>query len=363
MSKKIIAIMASGTGGHVYPAFTIANEFIKKGFHILWVGTENGIENRVINNKAITIEKIDSVGIRGKSYFGKLLGFLIFFKSLYKSYLLYKKYKPILSFGFGGYISVASSIVSFFLRIPVVLHEQNSIAGTSNKINYYFAKYVFETFPLSFGKSSNKIKHVGNPVRDNFYNIESPEKKYLSDKSYLNILIMGGSQGSKFFNESLPFSFSYFDNQNISIKHISGLNNKSIVENKYSKYNLKPEVYEYSDNIDKLLEWSSLVVCRAGSTSISELATIGRATILIPFPYATDQHQLHNALFLANNSATILIQQNDLFVENFVNTLNIIFNDQKRLYTLSKNIQDVFPKDTIPKIMNMSMDIINNGNE
>ena len=154
---KHIAILSSGTGGHVYPAYRMAEEYIKLGYKIIWIGTENGLENRVIKNKSITIKHVSSRGIRGKSFMNKIIGLLLFIKAIYESFLIIREYKPCLVFGFGGYVSVAATISAFILRKPIVLHEQNAIAGTANKINYYFVKKVFETFPLSFNKSNNKI--------------------------------------------------------------------------------------------------------------------------------------------------------------------------------------------------------------
>ena len=156
----------------------------------------------------------------------------------------------------------------------------------------------------------------------------------------------------------MPFAISNFDNNNISVKHICGFDNKKIVQEKYLKYKINAEVLEFTNDIDKCFNWSTLVVCRAGSTSISEIAKIGRASILIPFPYATDNHQLINAQYLAKNSATILLEQKDDFIENFITTINILLNDQKRLYALAKNIQIIFPKDAINIIVENSLGLI-----
>ena len=355
---KIIAILASGTGGHVYPAYTIAQEYISRGYKILWIGTENGLENRVINNPSIIIEHVSSQGIRGKSPLKKILGLFNFLRSIYESFRLLKKYKPSLTIGFGGYVSVGASITSFLLSIPLVVHEQNSIAGTANKINYYFAKRVYETFPLSFKKNNKKILHTGNPVRPSFDKVKKPEEKYINNNPCINILVMGGSQGAEFLNNTMPFSFSHFHNTNISIKHISGLNHAESVKNKYLKYSIDAKVIEYSEKIDNLYDWADLVICRAGSTSISELAKIGIAALLVPFPYATDNHQFFNASYLAKNSAAILLEEKINFIENFVTITNILLNDQKRMYMLSKNIQNIFPLNAISIIMKDSLKLI-----
>ena len=240
----------------------------------------------------------------------------------------------------------------------MVVHEQNSIAGTANRVNYYFAKRVYETFPLSFKKNNKKIMHTGNPVRPSFDKVKKPEEKYIDNNPCMNILVMGGSQGAEFLNNTMPFSFSHFYNINISIKHISGPSHEESVKNKYLKYSIDATVVAYSENIEELYDWADLVICRAGSTSISELAKIGIAALLVPFPYATDNHQFFNASYLAKNSAAILLEEKVDFIENFITITNILLNDQKRMYMLSKNIQNIFPLNTINIMMEDSLKLI-----
>ena len=355
---KIIAILASGTGGHVYPAYTIAQEYIALGYKVLWIGTKHGLENKVIDNTSITIEHISSQGIRGKSLLKKIISLFNFMRSIYESIILIRKYQPSLTLGFGGYVSVAPSIASFILSIPVILHEQNATAGTANKVNYYLAKRVYETFPLSFKKNSNKIMHTGNLIRTSFNQVTKPKEKYIDNKTCINILVMGGSQGASFLNNTMPFAFSHFHLNNISIKHISGPSHSKSVIDKYKKYSINAEVLTYSNSIEELYDWSDLVICRAGSTSISELAKVGRAVLLVPFPHATDNHQFINASYLAKNSAAILLEEKVEFIENFITSVNILLNDQKRMYTLSKNIQEIFPSDSINIITNDTLKLI-----
>ncbi|MBS83346.1 MAG: undecaprenyldiphospho-muramoylpentapeptide beta-N-acetylglucosaminyltransferase [Gammaproteobacteria bacterium] len=357
MSESYIGILASGTGGHVYPAYTLSQEFIKKGYKIIWFGTSEGLENKIIKDKSIIIKNISSKPIRGKGTFQKILGIIYIFKSIYQSFIIVRKYRPKFIFGFGGFVSTAPTIAAFFLNITTFLLEQNSVAGTANKINYYFCKKVFETFPLSFSKINSKIIHTGNFVRKKFYDLEKPEKKYLSESTMINILVLGGSQGSQFFNKVLPFAFSHFNNTNLSIKHISGEDNKLETKNRYKKYHLDVSVQSYVDDIENFYDWSDIVICRSGSTSISELSAIGKASILVPFPYATDKHQLKNAQFLADSAAAILIEQSDSFTEEFVNILNLLLNDRKRLYMLAKNIQDIFPQDPLKVVLKELKDL------
>ena len=355
---KTIAILASGTGGHIYPALSVANEYISLGYKILWIGTPNGLEDKIINRTDIVIEKIDSQGIRGKSAYKKCLSFLYIFKSVAQSLKILKKYNPSMVFGFGGYVSVSFSFTAYILSIPVILHEQNAVAGTANKINYFFAKRVYETFPLSFNKNNRKILHTGNPVRASFKMLTKPEDKYINNNSLINILVMGGSQGSMFLNKTMPFAFSHFHKRNVTIKHITGMKDHQVVKDKYEEYKSNADVITYSNDIGSLYDWCDLVVCRAGSTSISEIATIGRASILVPFPYATDNHQFLNANYLAKNSASIVVNESDDFIENFVSIINILLNNPKKIYSLAKNIQNIFPDKTTESIINDSINFI-----
>ena len=355
---QYIAIFASGTGGHVYPAYAMAMRYIDKGYKILWIGTDNGLENRVIKDSNIIIKGIRSSGVRGKSRYQQIKSVFNLFISTIQAFLILSKFKPSLALGFGGYVSVGPSICSFILQIPLTIHEQNSIAGTANRINYYLAKKVYETYPSCFNKYSDKIYHTCNPTRNIFKIISIPEDKYSSNKSIINVLVMGGSQGALFLNNTMPFAFSHFHVDNIFIKHIAGKDKTALIQDKYKSYGIKSEVIDYSNNIDELYDWSDLIIGRAGSTSISEISKIGRALVLVPFKYATDNHQLYNAKYLADNSAAILLEEKDDFIENFITIVNILLNDQKRMYALSKNIQSIFPNDAENIILNHSMDYI-----
>ena len=355
---EYIAIFSSGTGGHVYPALALSSNYIKKNYKILWIGTKQGIESKVVSDNSIKLVFINSQGIRGKSFLEKLFGVLKVFISIFESIVILRKYKPKLVFGFGGYVSFAGIVSSFILRIPRVIHEQNAIAGTANRINYFLSSRVYETFPSSFGKYSNKILHTGNIVRDKMNFISGPEKIYNANELQLRILVIGGSQGSAFLNNSFPFIASHFVKNSLSIKHISGDNNNIALTEKYNKYDIDVEVIEYADSIEELYDWCNLVVCRSGSTTLSELGKIGRASILVPFPFATDNHQLLNANYLAQNSAAIVIEQNDLFIENFVSTLNILLLNNDRLFSLASNIKNIFPNDTINIITKNTIELI-----
>ncbi len=350
---KTIAIFSSGTGGHVYPAHTLAQDYLANNFNVIWIGTKDGIENQIIDKKRITLLHIRSKGYRGKKITEKILSLTYLLISFVQAFILLRRNKPSLVIGFGGYISLPGIISAFLLRIPRAIHEQNAIAGTANRICYYFANTVFETFPGSFKKFNQKIIHSGSLTRSELSECSNPEDIYNSNSFFLKILVLGGSQGSTYFNSILPFALSHFSRDRFEVKHICGKGKLADTEKKYLEYGINSTVIEYSDQMRDLFNWSTLVICRSGSTTLSELSVIGRACILIPYPYATDDHQYKNAEYLSNNTAAITLRQDDHFVENFVTTVNLLLNNESRLHALAQNIKSVLPhngKDIITRI-------------
>ena len=342
--KKNIFIVASGTGGHVVPAKNIASLLIDSHYSVTWIGTKHGIENQVVTDKRISFKYLDSSGIRGKSIFHIIKGTINLFRSILQSLVHIKRGKPIFIIGFGGYITVPVSIAAFIMRVPVYAHESNSIAGTANKINNLISKKTFQTFPETFS-DSKKIILSGNPIQESFSNITPPEIKYKERKDTLNILIFGGSQGARFFNQTIPDSISKFGNK-FKIKHISGNNNRVAVERIYDSHNISSDVLEFSHEMDLLYDWSDIVISRAGSMTLSEICKAGRAAILVPFPYATDRHQYYNAKFLEDSISAIIVEENDSFSTELNNSLSKLYSNQELLLKLSKNGKNLFPEDS-----------------
>ncbi len=348
--KKNIFIVATGTGGHVIPAKNIASLLIDSHYTVTWIGTKHGIENQIVNDERICFEYLDSSGIRGKSIFHMIKGTINLFRAILQSLIQIKKGKPIFVIGFGGYITVPVSVAAFIMRVPVYAHESNSIPGTANKINNLISKITFQTFPETFS-DCKKIIHSGNPIQESFSNITRPETKYMNRKETLNVLIFGGSQGARFFNQTIPNCISKFGNK-FKIKHISGNNNHISVERIYNSHNISSDVLEFSHEMDLLYDWSDIVISRAGSMTVSEICKAGRAAILIPFLYATDGHQYFNARFLEANMAAIIVEENDSFSNELNKSLSKLYSNQELLLKLAKNGKNLFPEDSSAIILN-----------
>jgi len=354
MTRKIL-IVASGTGGHVIPALNLADKLLSSNYQITWIGTKRGIENKLIDNKSIDLKFINSTGIRGKRIFGKLLGLLNFIRGFFQCYFIIKKEKPIFMFGFGGYISTSASLASFFCRIPVYAHESNSVPGTANKINHIVSKKTFETFPNTFSNNS-KIIPSGNPLKPIFKDIEHPNNKYSQKTKITNILIVGGSQGAMFFNKNIPICLSELSTK-LKVKHICGLNNKFSLEKTYKNLNIDYEVIEFSYEMNKLYDWAELVISRSGSMTLSEISASGRASILIPYQHATDNHQLINAKYLENNNASVVIEENEEFNDKLSSTLSRLIYNVPDVKTMAINAKSLFPEDSSDIILDNILEL------
>lgn len=342
--KKNIFIVSSGTGGHVIPANNIANKLITHNYQITWIGTTHGIENKIVNNEQINFKYLNSTGIRGKSIFHTIKGLINLFRSFFQSMVYIFTGKPIFILGFGGYISVPVSVAAYLMRVPVYVHESNSVAGTANKINNIFSKTTFQTFPNTF-PDSKKIILSGNPIKDSFSEIIQPDKKYQNRKKILNLLVFGGSQGARFFNHNIPSCLNEFDDK-FNVIHISGINDRSFVESIYSHTSIKANVIEFSHDMAKLYDWADIIISRAGSMTVSEICKASRAAILVPFLYATDNHQYHNAKFLQKSNAARIIEENDVFTIELKKLLCELYNDQENLLRMSNNGKNLFPNDS-----------------
>ncbi len=343
MNKKII-IVSSGTGGHVVPAINISETLLKKKYKITWIGTKTGIENKLIKNADIKLVHINSSGIRGKNIFLKIKGAFNFLSSLINSLLILRKEKPLFVIGFGGYISTSVSLSSYLCRIPVYLHESNSIPGTANRINHLLSKKSFQTFPHTF-EQSKKVILTGNPIKKSFNNIEGPLVKYNHNHGKVNMLIFGGSQGAKFFNENIPYCLSKI-NADLSVIHICGKDNKEPVKAVYDSCGIKSEVLEFSYEMNKLYDWSDLIISRSGSMTLSEISASGRASILVPYLYATDNHQYSNAKYLEKNDAAVIIEQNEIFNDSMISIINHLVQDKAEMCDMALNIKSLFPHDS-----------------
>ncbi|MCW8910597.1 MAG: undecaprenyldiphospho-muramoylpentapeptide beta-N-acetylglucosaminyltransferase [Gammaproteobacteria bacterium] len=315
-----VMIMAGGTGGHVYPALAVADELRSRGVPVIWLGTKNGIEARLVPEAGIAIDWLGVSGLRGKGIVSLLMAPVNLIMACIQASRILLKRKPCAVLGMGGFVSGPGGLMAKLLKMPLLIHEQNAVPGLTNRLLSHLANKVMEAFPNSFNKKS---LHVGNPVRRSITSLPSPEQRYKDRQGPLKLLVFGGSLGASRLNEVVPQALVKIDaQQRPLIRHQAGIKNIEQAVNNYNTLNIKADVTAYIDDMAEAYAWADIVLCRAGAMSVSELAAAGVASILVPYPHAVDDHQTANAKYLSDRNAAILLQQNELTPDALLKILN-----------------------------------------
>lgn len=346
--KKNALIVAAGTGGHIFPGLAVAEGLINKGWNVVWLGTTTGMENRIVPQRDIHLESIKFSGVRGNGLVGWLTMPFKLFKATLDSCKIIAITKPDVVVGFGGYVSLPAGLAAKLLVKKLVIHEQNSVVGLSNKILSYVTKHIFTAFP-------NVIRNAvvaGNPLRAEFVNVAVPEFRFQNRSGPLRILIIGGSLGAKFLNQTVPAAIKLLaEKDRPLVTHQSGANQLDELQSLYNTLDVKATVVQFIDNTANAFADADLIICRAGATTVTEITAVGAAAIFVPLPSAVDDHQTKNAKYLVDQSAAWLIQQNVLTPEKLANEiLNMNRNKLLEVAIASKKLSIPNTVNTMVKV-------------
>lgn len=345
MSQPIM-IMAGGTGGHVFPALAVADYLNTEGVPVLWLGTEKGLEARVVPEAGYELLTLSIAGIRGKSGLTMLLAPFRIIYAVLQALTLMLKYRPAAVLGMGGFASGPGGIAAWLTRTPVVIHEQNAIAGMTNKYLSNIASIVFEAFPGAFSESVSAV-HVGNPVRAEIQNI----RKENSQHQPLRVLVVGGSLGAMTLNNVVPETITKLI-QKIDVWHQTGKRDFAATKEKYLSQDIEATVEEFLNDMDQAYAWADVVICRSGALTVSELAAAGLPAVLVPYPYAVDDHQTANGKYLENAGAAIIIQDEELTTEKLSSVLNEWLENPKLIKEMAKKSKTKAMQGATEKVAN-----------
>ncbi|ANF61578.1 UDP-N-acetylglucosamine--N-acetylmuramyl-(pentapeptide) pyrophosphoryl-undecaprenol N-acetylglucosamine transferase [[Haemophilus] ducreyi] len=327
MSKKLL-IMAGGTGGHVFPAIAVAQELQKQGWQICWLGTKARMEAELVPQYNIPIEFIQISGLKGKGVLALIKAPFSILKAVLQALKIIKKYRPDAVLGMGGYVSGSGGIAARLCNVPIVLHEQNAIAGLTNVWLAKIAKRVLQAFPTAFAKAET----VGNPVRKDLSELLDPAQRFkaraTAEPYPLNILVMGGSQGARIINQTIPEVAKALGNA-IFIRHQAGKGNLRTISDVYKQAD-NVSVTEFIDDMAEAYNWADLVICRSGALTVCEIAAAGLPAIFVPYQHK-DRQQSLNATYLANVGAAIIVEQPDFTAQNLLNILQPLIKDRQKL--------------------------------
>ena len=305
-----LMVMAGGTGGHVYPAMAVADALFAEGWHIVWLATEGGMENRLITGKPYDVEVIRIGGVRGKGLATKLLAPFRVLAACMQSLAALRRRQPDVVLGMGGFAAFPGGLVAWLTRRPLVIHEQNSIAGLTNRLLSHLASRVLAAFPSAFG---DKAALVGNPVRAEIAAVAMPEQRFASRSGALRVLVVGGSLGAQALNDTVPAALALLPvEQRPQVIHQAGEKHIASLQANYAQVGVTADTRAFIDDMAGMYAWADLVICRAGALTVAELSAVGVASVLVPFPHAVDDHQTWNARYLSEHGAALLVQQRDL---------------------------------------------------
>ena len=308
MSRTIL-VMAGGTGGHIFPALAVADQLRDKGWKIVWLGSKAGMESQLVPQYGFEMEWVRFSGLRGKGILRLVLLPINLLIAFWQSARAIFRVRPDVVLGMGGYISFPGGIMAVLLARPLVLHEQNSIAGLANKVLARVADRILVAFPNALKNS----EWTGNPVRHDIAQLPDPERRFRNRAGNLKVLVVGGSLGAQALNETVPRALALIPAlQRPEVTHQAGEKHLAMLENGYQEAGVTAITLPFIRDMASAYAIADVVICRAGALTVSELAAAGIASVLVPFPAAVDDHQTFNARYLADQSAAVLLPQAEL---------------------------------------------------
>jgi UDP-N-acetylglucosamine--N-acetylmuramyl-(pentapeptide) pyrophosphoryl-undecaprenol N-acetylglucosamine transferase len=308
MSRSIL-IMAGGTGGHIFPALAVADVLREQGWQVTWLGAPNSMETDLVPKHGYEMAMVRFSGLRGNGLLRKFLLPLNLAIALWQSALAMFRYRPDVVLGMGGYITFPGGMMAAILRRPLVIHEQNSVAGLSNKVLAKLANRLMSGFPDVLANAT----WCGNPVRSSIADLPEPAVRYGARTGRLNVLVVGGSLGAQALNEAVPQALALLPGDaRPNVLHQTGKKHHATVLELYRAAGVEADIQAFISDMAASYANADLVICRAGALTVAELAAAGVASLLIPYPFAVDDHQTHNARFLSERDAAILMPQSSL---------------------------------------------------
>nr|WP_315495493.1 undecaprenyldiphospho-muramoylpentapeptide beta-N-acetylglucosaminyltransferase [uncultured Rhodoferax sp.] len=312
MSQKTALIMAGGTGGHIFPGLAVAQALRDKGWRVHWLGAPGSMESRIVPARGIPLELVAFGGVRGKGLTTLALLPFKLLRAFWQSLQVVRRVKPDVVVGLGGYITFPGGMMGVLCGKPLVLHEQNSVAGLANKVLAGVADRVFAAFPNVL----KKAEWVGNPLRTEFLNLPAPDARFAGRSGPLKVLVVGGSLGARALNTMVPLALALIpEAQRPVVTHQAGEKQIDELRANYAAAGVQAALTPFIDNTAQAFADADLVICRAGASTVTEIAAVGAAAVFVPFPAAVDDHQTFNARFLVDQGGGWLLPQAEMTPE------------------------------------------------
>jgi UDP-N-acetylglucosamine--N-acetylmuramyl-(pentapeptide) pyrophosphoryl-undecaprenol N-acetylglucosamine transferase len=347
---RTLLIMAGGTGGHIFPGLAVAEQVRAAGWQVVWMGARGGMEERLVPRHGYDAAWIRARAARGKGLLQKLLLPANLLYSFWESARHLRRLRPDVVLGMGGYVAFPGGMMASLLGRPLALHEQNAIAGLANRVLAGVCDKVMVGFP----KALRGAEWTGNPVRQEITRITPPEERFRGRSGPLRVLVVGGSLGAQALNDTVPRALALLA-ERPHVVHQAGEKHLEVLRAAYAAAGVHGELVAFIDDMARRYAEADLVICRAGAVTVAELSAGGMASILVPFPYAVDDHQTANARFLAEQGAAILIQQRDLSAERLAELLRSL--DRPALLRMAQNARSLGKPDAARVVAGRCMEL------
>ena len=352
-------MMAGGTGGHVFPALATARALEARGHEVYWLGATGGMEQRLIGDTDIPLSLIHISGLRGKGKLALLLAPFRLMRALGEAFTVVRRIRPDCVVGMGGFVTGPGGVAAWLTRTPLVIHEQNAIAGMTNRILVRFANTVLEAFPGSFG-ADVVTRCTGNPVRQDLASLPEPETRMAGRSGQLRVLVVGGSLGARVFNQQLPEALALIpESDRPEVRHQCGEKNLDEAKAAYEAQGVSASIEPFIRDMAEAYNWADVVICRSGALTVSELCASGIGAVLVPFPHAVDDHQTANAKQMVDAKAAVLIPQPKLTPAILAETLQDLAKDRTRVMNMAKAARTLARPDATERVVNYCLEAAN----
>ncbi len=349
-----VMIFAGGTGGHIFPGLAVAAALRARGVPVVWLGADGGMETRLVPQHGIAIETIAISGLRGKGLGTLLRAPLRVISAIRAAARVLRKHRPRAVISFGGFAAGPGGIAAALAGIPLLVHEQNRAPGMTNRVLVKFARRVLTGFPDAF---PGKETVVGNPVRSVISAIAAPRERFEGRGGALHVLVLGGSQGARALNESLPQALRQLNGEAIEIRHQCGEKMREDAERAYVAAGVAASVEPFIADMAAAYAWADVVVCRAGALTLAEICAVGVASVLVPLPTAMDDHQTKNGLYLVERGAAVVLKQDAALVERLATTLRELAGDPAQRLSMADAARSLARPDAADRVADAALQV------
>lgn len=363
MSRAVIYVMAGGTGGHVVPALAVGDALAERGYTIRWMGTERGIESRLVPGAGYPIDYLAIGGLRGKGFATRLAAPFRLLHAVWQAGRLLYRHRPALVIGMGGFAAGPGGLAAWLLRRPLVIHEQNAIAGLTNRVLSRLASVTLAAYPKAFGKALPPSNVVGNPVRAEIADLPEPARRFDGRKGPVRVLVLGGSLGAQALNEAVPRALARVsEGTDLIVRHQAGPRHLEKATAHYGAADWGDDsrhtVSGYIDDMAEAFGWADFVIARAGAMTVAEIAAAGIGALFVPFPHAVDDHQRFNAAWLVSQGAARLLNQREADVDTLARLLGPLLADRAALLDMAMRARQAAVPDSTARIAAICEDVI-----